>query len=529
MDCRCEISCTVSTRRSRTYQSRFDSTISEKYFVTSFYYINLLFFLIAGNVCSRFLSMYDPTSLDYWEGCLQKQIIYYRVQNNTMVKPLLFLTFDKCIQNLQVNIYFSLKSVPTKVLNMLVNRSLRYGIDFSRLLYALSGSNLTRLDVTNFGVGHELPSYFFKDLSACYKLVHLDLYGFEFDVSELGGMLKSLVNMENLYLGCDQRHYTLSKKLICNMLHLKLSSLHLRNFTIDVSSLSSFPLLVSLDLSCCKISEMSKPIFPPPPLKHISVSKPTTEQLSSKALDFSLYASTLVTLRISFVSLVSSDLFGSHSYLNLSELEIIYSKFDEYSWFVNLAQILNKFCPNLSRLIYLSPTDNEEIEYGIMMHDIDTNGTIPLDFISPSASFSFEFISHHSSPPVLMELILNHFHHPEVAARLANMKNSSNTFFWSRGRMGSRARVSPHFLVLAYVLFLNPKRIVENTILLERLSISRHTCDLEIICGEDYIIPLVHLLKCKGNPNKSALEYVRVAQKMGFIATERLKGIVHEL
>ena len=473
--------------------------------------------------------MYDPTSLDYWEGCLQQQIIYYRVHNNTMVKPMLFLAFDKCFQNLQNNIYFSLNKLPTKLLNMLVNRSLRYGIDFSQLLRALSGSNLTRLDVTNFGVDQRLPSYFFKNISSCYKLVHLDLYGFEFDTSELSAMLKSMVNIENLSLGCDQRHYALSKELICNLVHLKVSSLQLRNFTIDVSSLSSFPLLLSLDLSCCEISQMSIPNFNPPPLKQLSISKPTTEKLSSKALDFSLYASTLETLRISFVSLISTDLFGSHCYLNLSELEIIYSEFDEYSWFVNLAQILTKFCPNLSRFIYLSPTDNEEIEYGITMHDININGTIPLDYISPSTSFNFEFISHHSSPPILMELILNHFHHPEVAVKLAKMKNSCNTFFWSRGRMGSRARASPHFLILAYVLFLNPKRIVENSILLERLSIGRHMCDLEIICGEDFIIPMVNLLKCRVNSYKSAQEYVRVAQKMGLIATERLKGIVNGL
>ena len=74
-----------------------------------------------------------------------------------------------------------------------------------------------------------------------------------------------------------------------------------------------------------------------------------------------------------------------------------------------------------------SPTDNEEIE------------NISLDYISPSTSFSFDFISYHSSPPIIMELLLNNFHYPEVGVKLAKMENSSSTFFWYRGRMGSRA------------------------------------------------------------------------------------------
>ena len=477
--------------------------------------------------------MYDPTSFSYWEGCLQQQVLSFRVHTNSIVKPLLFLSFDKCVRNLQDDIYLSFKSVPTNLLNMLVNRALRYGINFSRLLRTLSGCNLTRLDVTNFGVGNQLPFLFFSDISTCYTLAYLDLYGFEFEVSELR-QLQSLVNIEMICLGCDQKQYVLSEEVIAILSHFKLTSLHLRNFTIDMTSLSSFPRLVCLDLGCCQISDMSDTNHHPPPLTSISISKASIgEKFSLQALDFSLYASTLETLRISFLTLLPTDLFGSHIYTDLSELEIAYCSLIEYNWFRDLPQILHKYCPKLNKLIYLSNTNNKEIHNSSRVPPPYPNNVIeslPPDYISPDSQFSFKFISHHSSPPILMELILNHFHHPEVAEKLADLKNSSNTYFWSRGRMGSRARLSPHFLIIAYVIFLNPNRIAENTVLLERLRIDRYiVCDLEIICGEDYILPLLHYQKLHGAyQSEAALRSIQIAEVKGHLIKKKKKKIVSD-
>ncbi|KAI6652347.1 hypothetical protein LOD99_7361 [Oopsacas minuta] len=447
--------------------------------------------------------MYNPTSFTYWEGCLQQHIISFRVHNRSIVKPLLFIAFDMCFKNFQNNLYFSLKSVPTNLLNMLVNRAPRYGIDFSHLLPAVAGCNLTRLDVTNFGVGRSLPPSFFEDLSRCHKLVHLDLYGFEFNLSELN-KLKALNCLEIIYLGCHQKHNIFSENLIDILTQFRLTSLNLRHFTIDLTSLNYFPRLISLDMSSCEISRSNTPHLSLPPLKSLSISKPLNNFLSSNCLEIAVYATTLETLRISFISFELLDLFKYHIFPQLSELEIIYCKYWECYWFENLT------CPNLSKVIYLSPSDTE------------------LGF---PTIFPFELITHSSSPPILMELILNHFHNPEVAEILANIQSSTNTFFWEKGRMGSRAKVSPHFLIIAYVLFLNPKRLFETGVLVDRLGIGKYTCDLEIICGEDYIIPLVHYVNNSESPyyKNIALKYVQIAKDNGYIINQRLLSIVSQI
>ena len=431
--------------------------------------------------------MYDPTSLSYWAGSLQRSILSVRIRNNSSVKSLFLSSFDKCVQNMKDGLCFSLEQVPTNLLNLLANKAMRYDINLSYLFKCLLNSRIGKLDFTNFGVCRTLPSHFFEELSNCTNLVFLDLYGFDLNLSEFH-KLKSLTKLTLVSLGCEQRKNIFSEELVNTLTCYKLTTFLLRNFIVDFKKFDSFPFLTSLSLSKCILFQSSN-LITPPPLECIAISNPLGYFSSVYIPDFTLYTSTLETLRISFITLDPNTIFKSQIFPKLTELEICFcEQEDTNQWVQEFPNLLSQFCPNLSKLIFLSVT------YLINLSKIGKEGQTP----------PFQFISHNSSPPVLMEIILNHFHNPEVATSIAKLKNSQNTYYWSRGRIGNRATLSPHFLILANLLYLNPT-YHGASILIDKLEIHVDLWDVDIICGEDYLIPLVHYLRHGARNKESAM------------------------
>ena len=440
------------------------------------------------------------TSLSYWQGCFMRHVLSFRVTNNSIVKPLFFAAYDKCLLNIQNKLYYNINTIPTTLVNLIVNRAIRYEIDFSHLLFAISESNLTCLDVSNFVTSEfVLDKSVFEGISQCRNLTHLDLYGFQVENRDLL-QFSSLKKLMHLSIGCLhlKSSIELNDKFLKNF--SQLSSLSLCNFNLSFSNLEFLPFLTALDLVNCEISQ-NTPLTSPPPLKSLAISNQSD---SIRVLpDISAFCPTLEILRISLSKFESVDQFFSQNFPKLIELEIIWSSVT----FSQLSTFIPESFPQLKRLIFF-------------------HSNIPLP--KPEAKLPYELVSNFTSPPQIMELIMNHFHHPDVAAILAIAKSSKNTFFWSKGRMGSRARITPHFLILAHVLFLNPKCKYASHILKQEIAIHKDLVDLEVICGEDYVIPLLHYLR-KGDKNCiEVINYLHLALEGRYVCDKRLQALIAE-
>ena len=450
--------------------------------------------------------MYNPTSMSHWVASLRESITAVHVRHSSGVKSLFLWSLDRCIENMHSGVHMCTLSVPTNLLNFLFNKAMRYDVDLSHLLSCLAHSGVTKLELTNFGVGRCLPVSFYAELSLCTNLSHLDLYGFELELSQFH-KLRSLTNLVSISLG-DNTQCVFSRGLIETLTCFKLTILHLRNFIIDFKELELFPFLTTLSLSKC-IQSQSAPPERGPPLRCLAVSYPVIEFGSLHMPVLSFHAPTLHTLRLSFVTLAFDTLFTPLMFPLLTELEMAFCKLenappdrDGLLWGIHTS------CPSLSQLTFLSHTSYLDIGSELKPEDPP-----------------FEIVSRSSTPAVLMELNLHHFHNPETAFRIANLKPTGNTFFWGRGKMGNRAAVSPHFLILANLLYLNPTEEHAGDTLTQ-LEIRSDLWDLEIICGEDYLIPLAHCYRQSVRCRKLVASQLRVAAGSNCVDSKRREGIV---
>ena len=447
--------------------------------------------------------MYAPTCMTHWVGSLQESILAVRVRQNLSVNSLFLSSLDRCIENIRECVEVSLMAVPTNLSNLIANRAMRYGINISHLLRCFANSSVNRLEMTNFGVGRSLPLDFYKELSNCTHLAHLDLYGFQLHLSQFCH-LRFLTNLVSISLGCDKVRYTLTHELINVLTCCKLDTLQFRNFIADFKKLEEFPFLTTLSLSRCILSQ-SGDLERYPPLTCVTISDPIVQFGSIFIPNLSLFTSTLQAVRISFMPFDTNTLFKSQIFpFLISFCEYEDSSLDREGFL----RAVHQSCPNLSKLVFLS--QNDLINIGSERKQGDP---------------PFEIISRNSTPPILMELILNHFHNPETGIAIADLKPTENTYYWGKGRLGNRATVSPHFLILANLLYLNPTNDTA-FLLVDKLQIRRDLWDKEIICGEDYLVPLVHYYWYGSNSKQITTKLLLEAWCANCLDTERRKRMV---
>ena len=436
----------------------------------------------------------------HWAGCLQESIHSVRVRHNLNVKSLFLSCLYSCIESIEKGVHVVTLAIPTNILNLIANRAMRYDIDISHLLKCLANSSVSKLELTNYGVGRNLPVDFYKELSFCTNLSHLDLYGFESHSSQFCklGFLRNLVSLS---LGCDRSINILSKELINTLLCHNLTTLQLRNFIIDFKYFELFPFLTSLSLSKCVLSQ-SGDLVRNPPLNTVTIASPVPSFGSVHIPDFTMFTSTLQTLRLSHLPLDTDTLFRSQIFPFLTELETCFCESNQ-----SISDVIDDvhiFCPNLCRLVFLSDTQH-----------ITNQVKHP----------HFQLVSHKSTPPVLMELIINHFHNPEAAFAIANAKPTENTYYWAKGRMANRAAVSPHFLILANLLYLNPT-YKHAPAIVNKLWVRMDLWDKDIICGEDYLVPLVYYYWHGKGDKDMVRQHIGVAWDSNCIDTKRREALV---